>query len=306
MCEGKEIARANKQGALVAIVCALVLPVASGLVAPEINSAVAASATDFCHAPSANPYLKPLNRLPSLHEPPESGRLPFAPSVYMKPVSGPLVAHGENIGFTLPIRPSRDGKSRESPRWKVLATVSLLERDGQVRRVVKRIADFVRSTRATKLVFTTPARSATYRVDVVFERRDGSRVARYGQYFRAAPHRFGAKIAVSNKQVKPGDALYARLENTGVERIGAGYGYRIERFNGAAWEVDPSLQNDRPVPKVLVILGLAAAFDCMQLPIPADQSPGRYRFVKEVSKYNNSSRGHRRVVVTRSFTVSSP
>jgi hypothetical protein len=217
--------------------------------------------------------------------------------VYLKPVSAPLVVEGETIGFTLPVHPRNGGKSWRRPPWKALATVSVLAPSGQVRRVVKRIEDFVRWPRATKLTFATPVVSAIYRINVIFERRDGTRVGRYGQYFRAAPPKFAARIALSNNQFAPGQVVSARLENAGVERFGAGYGYRVERFNGTSWEVDPSLQGERKVPKVLVVLGPAATFDCLHLEIPGNQNPGQYRLVKEVSQSS------RRVIVTRTFTV---
>jgi hypothetical protein len=268
-----------------------------GLVSPAAGLASA----PFCDAPTTNPYLAPLGGLPALHEPPHSGPLPFAPSVYMKPVSSSLVVSGEDIGFTFPVREPGGRGVSQKPWLKVEVTVLALAPNGRVRQIVQQSAKFVQSTRPARVTFSTPMSGGLYRVDAVFEKRDGVRVGKYSKYFRSAPPRFGARLGLSNRQIAPGESVFARVENIGVVRFGVGYGYRVERFSGMSWEVDPSLQGKRSVPKVLVFLGPSATFDCLQVPVPPNQAPGLYRFTKEVSR--SGSAGARHVAVINTFTV---
>jgi hypothetical protein len=134
---------------------------------------------------------------------------------------------------------------------------------------------------------------------VQFEKRDGRRLGRYAQYFRSAAPKFAARIALSSLSFMPGEAILARLENLGVTNFGAGFGYRVERFNGTSWEIDPGLQGNRIVPRILVILGPAANFDCTTIPIPVDQRAGQYRLSKTL-RGTGSDRG---VEVASEFTV---
>jgi hypothetical protein len=267
-----------------------------GLLVPATGSA----STPFCDVPSTNPYLAPLSGLPALRKPPRSGPLPFAPSVYIKPVSGPLVVNGEDIGFTFPVRHLGEEKTSQKPWLKVQVIIFALTRNGQVRGIAQQSTKFVRQDGATKITFSTTMRSGLYRADALFEERDGIRLGRYSEYFRAAPSRFGVHIALSSLQVIPGESVSARLENTGVVTVSSGYGYGIERFSGVSWEVDPSLQSERLAPRVLVILRPPAIFDCLQIPIPTSQAPGLYRFTKEVG---SGGAGRMRTVITGEFMV---
>lgn len=278
---------------LLALMLALLWPPGG----PAFASASAPGA-DFCDSPSANPYLRHLNQLPGLPEPPEDSGLPFAPVLSLNPVRGPLVIHGEPIGFILQTRQATTWK--RSP-WKVRAVFSLLAKSGQVKRVVKQAAGIARSSHPMNLTFTTLRKSATYRVEVMFEKRDGTFIARYGAYFRAAPPKFASRIALHSEQVGAGDKLSFRLENMGTQKIGAGYGYRIERFTGTAWEVDASLQSNKRVPRVLVILGPSATFDCVTISIPDASSPGRYRVVKAVMTRTDGPA--KRVEIAKEFVV---
>lgn len=257
-----------------------------------------AQASDFCSTPSANAYLRPLSRLPALRSVPSDGALPFAPSVYLKIVNGRLVGQGERIGLTIPFR-----RSSQTLPWedsvKVIGTVSLLTRHGDVRRVLRRVVGVVGSGKPIRITVPTFVFGAIYRADVSFERSDGAHLGKYGEYFRAAAPKFAAQIGLSGERFHPGETVTARVENTGVERFGVGYGYIIERLNGSSWEADPTLQDPRRyVPEVLKILGPGATFDCVQISIPVDQSPGEYRVVKDVS-------GHH-AAATRSFAVEAP
>jgi hypothetical protein len=201
------------------------------------------------------------------------------------------------IGFTLADRHFQDGQVPKATRLKVSVTVSQLARDGRVRSVVKRREGRVWLHRTTRLTFPTLLESAIYRFDIEFKSLDGTRVARYGQYFRSAPPHTRARIGLRSANVLPGDTLSAWFENLGTTRFSTGFGYQIQRFNGDFWEVDPTLRYGL-FPRVLVRLGPTEAFDCFELKIPDNQPVGRYRLVKEIRRSHP-------MMITEEFRVTS-
>lgn len=255
----------------------------------------------FCETPSTNPYLAPVEHLPKLHDPPVAGVLPFARLVHIAAVSGTLVANEEEIGFIFPVR--RAGQQEWSKPWlKVKVSFEALDGKGKVVRIVKRSSRVVRWLETNRVTYTTPPKDTLYRVNVQFEKLDGSRLGAYSKYFRSVVPKFGARIALSASSFAPGEIISARLENVGVSRISAGYGYRVERFNGFSWEVDSALQGNRSVPKVLVVLGPAVNFDCSTISIPVNQTPGLYRLMKEVGRRGAGGK----VPIAGEFTVLGP
>jgi hypothetical protein len=266
------------------------------LVALGGNTAEAAS--PFCATPSKNPFLAPLAHLPRLHEPPKNGVVPFAKLVSIVPVSGALVENGQDVGFAFPVQ--RAGQKSWSKPWlKVNVRLTVLNGNGRIVRVLRHSTRSIQWLGANRVSYRTLDQSRLYRVDVEFEKLDGRILARYAQYFRSAAPKFEARIALSQASIAPGEAIVARLENLGVTNFGAGFGYRAERFNGTSWEADQSLQGNKSVPRVLVILGPAATFDCATIPIPANQAPGVYRVGKTLSETSSG----RRVEVAGEFTI---
>lgn len=265
-----------------------------GFLVANTESAAAA----FCETPSTNPYLAVVEQLPKLHEPPMNGVLPFAPLIRMMPVRGTLVTNGEEIGFIFPVRQA--GHQKWAKPWlKIKVSFEVLDRKGRVARVVEHSVGVVRWSDTNRITYATSSKNTLYRVNVQFEKLDGSHLGTYSRYFRSAAPKFSARIALNAPNFAPGETISARLENIGVSPIGAGYGYRVERFTGSAWEADSALQGNRSVPRVLVILGPAASFDCSTFPIPVNQAPGLYRLVKEVGRWGFGGK----MVITSEFTV---
>jgi len=257
-----------------------------------------AAAANFCDTPTTNQYLIPLEHLPTLHQPPTTGTLPFTSLVHMRAASSTLVAGGEAIGFIFSVE--RAASQRWSKPWlKVKATFVALDRHGHAARVVHRTANVIGWSKPARAIYVTPHLGRVYRVDILFERGGGAHLQRYSKYFRSTTPTFAAHVAVSESDAAPGGSILARLENTGVLPISAGYGYRVERLIGVAWEVDPALQGKRIVPKVLVILGPAASFDCVTIPIPSNQPAGQYRVVKEVGRRGVAGK----IVVSAEFSI---
>ena len=276
---------------LVAAICGTVI-LGSYLIAGRVEAGPirANPGTPFCDAPSRNPSLRLLSQLPSLREPPRYGRLPLLPAIRLTPLTPSLVPVGEVIGLVVSERKT-DGREVRPSTIRVIGVISTVDSSGEVRKEVRHVAEEMKKGLRIPVTYRTGQHPDTYRVDVFFERRSsGHRLAHYAKYFRAAQPRVEAQVALSRDAIRAGGTLYARMENVGVLRITTGYGYRIERFSGSQWEVDPNLQDDRTVPRVAVKLPAGGTFECVRLPIPTDQPTGRYRIVKEVAEPDGSRR----------------
>jgi hypothetical protein len=88
----------------------------------------------------------------------------------------------------------------------------------------------------------------------------------------------GVSVALQRKRVAPGQVIRARLVNFGENRAIYGPQYRIERYVGGKWIVDPASPRG-PWHKVFWLLTPDAAGRCFQFSIPVGQPPGTYRFV---------------------------
>lgn len=228
----------------------------------------------FCTKAVSSPYLQPLKKLPALREPPEV--LPFAPSVRMASIYGPLVAKGKAIGFDIFASPSKGSKLN----LQVVASISKVFSDGQGKalRQVTRSVDPGKEIR----VGMSPPALGTYRVDVRFERQDGRHLQTYKQYFRVAPLKRSVRLGLSADTLTPGQSTVIRLENPGTAVVTTTFGYGIQRFNGTSWEPDPTLKDNRRPIRPLVRLWPASSYDCWRLKVPSEQIPGRYRIAKRV------------------------
>jgi hypothetical protein len=90
------------------------------------------------------------------------------------------------------------------------------------------------------------------------------------------------KLVVSKQEVEPGMLIQARLVNT-TQRV-ARYGseFKIQRYGRMGWKTDPS-SPDGPWPRRLGKLSPGRAAGCYRFSVPAEQSPGRYRFLTSVN-----------------------
>lgn len=89
------------------------------------------------------------------------------------------------------------------------------------------------------------------------------------------------KLVVSRERVEPGMLIQARLVNTTqlVARYGAEF--RIQRYGRRRWTTDSS-SPDGPWPRRVGKLSPNQAAGCYRFPVPAEQGPGRYRFLTSV------------------------
>src|SRR5262245_38173825 len=92
----------------------------------------------------------------------------------------------------------------------------------------------------------------------------------------------GISVALQAKHLESGENLHARLLNRGEDRAKYGPQYRIERYAGSRWSVDPAGPHG-PWHKVFWILPPNKAGRCFHYTIPTDQPEGVYRLVVPVT-----------------------
>jgi hypothetical protein len=127
-----------------------------------------------------------------------------------------------------------------------------------------------------------PGRRGFYRFDLRFESK-GKLVGSYSSYFRVVPPRWRARFALSRTVARAGQQVLGRIENLGTEAVEYGEYFGIERERSGVWS---------PVPRFSGgnwlawggILEPGADSLCDRIRVPADLAPGRYRFVKPVSR----------------------
>jgi hypothetical protein len=94
-------------------------------------------------------------------------------------------------------------------------------------------------------------------------------------------------LAIERRTVSPGHFAYARLENRG--EVGAGFGtpFWVQRFEHGDWHRAPRGPTG-PWFMPLFFLGPGERGWCMRYRVAADAEPGRYRFVKRISRMDGT------------------
>jgi len=253
------------------------------------SSASAAETRSFCGDRIAHDYAAPFSRMPKLHRPPPTGRLPFAPphtsfNRSESPILAPGNPGGSEYSYSLEAEP---GNNRTfTLNWTVLARLIEVNRFGESERVIdiqRREIGRVSETEFNRIVlhFAIGPRPAFYRVDTFFRRANGQRLARYGEYLRVVKPNFSAHLVINSGAAKAGDALLFRVTNPGTELLRFGEAFSIEQFVGDAWGVFPA--SIGPWHRVLLSLPPGQKGKCQTFTIPENMPPGRYRIKKDLN-----------------------
>jgi hypothetical protein len=97
----------------------------------------------------------------------------------------------------------------------------------------------------------------------------------------------GVRLALKDRVVVAGDAIYARIENLGTAPIRYTAPFRIERLVGSTWALDPASPSG-PWPRYLGVVTPGSASRCSSFPVSAEIVPGRYRIAKTVGEGKGS------------------
>jgi hypothetical protein len=248
-------------------------------------SSPAASAANqaFCNQPLARDYLKPLRKMVPIDRAPEGGSLPFGPrALSLYPVGNGLRAGRGVVGFSFA---DAAGDQLRRVGWMLRASLLEVDRDGEVKRVLASRTRRLQRQIVNRLgtaKFVVPGKPAFYRVDIVIAQNGGQRLGAYSEYFRALPRTIDIQLALSQQEVSPGQAVYARVENLGTGMVLPSSVAKIEQYDGTDWRpigssvaagLRPSLR-----PKILGgEIGPCFRFNASQLP------SGSYRFTEQVN-----------------------
>jgi Bacterial Ig-like domain len=251
---------------------------AVGVALPTTASAFPWNETPFCEGQPVAGFLKQLERLPDLHEPDEFERLgPWAPgSVYLSGAA-PIQTGPTSVGWAL-----RYGILPRRLDWLVSVEMTRVSLKGtpvggtQTKQV--KIGRPGRNA-FTDLSFSVPDDPAIYKVEIFFRNAGGRLLGRFGKYFRVMEPRSNVRLKLTSTSYKPGERIYARVENLGTEQVSYGVPYSIQVFDGTTWMRAPQ----SPAGPWIMPLWLSApgrSGSCNSFGIPADMPVGRYRFVK--------------------------
>lgn len=109
------------------------------------------------------------------------------------------------------------------------------------------------------------------------------------------PKRFkGVRLALKDRIVVAGEAIYARIENLGTVPIQYTAPFRIERLVGGTWTLDPASPTG-PWPRYLGVVTPGSASRCSSFRVPAEIAPGRYRIAKTVGEETGSDAASRSI-----------
>lgn len=235
----------------------------------------------FCQPETVHDYLAPLERMPKLHAPPESGQLGFGPANLRFSFHQPLLVGIGTPGFDLSLFKRSPSVH---PRWEVTATLSEVDWKGRVLKVVdeaRRKVTTVNRERGGGVDFEVGADPGVYRLTVVFQSRTGQKLGGFGTYYRVVPLTRHARLGLDANSYQPEGTVLARVEDFGTTAVAYGVPYVIERFEGDTWMKAPE---SPPGPWIMPLLFSlrGASGPCNSFQIPASMPPGLYRMKKEV------------------------
>jgi len=249
-------------------------------------------------------YLRPLSELPSLHQVPESGRLPFGPRDVTLNTIGDGVRVGRGvIGFSF------GDKSAGVPRqlnWQTTTELFRLGAGVGHRAVLlQRKVRFVARQETAEISgqrFIVDGNPAIYKVRISIRSRLGQLLGRYGEYFRVVRPIFKAQVTVSATSIVVGEALRFRVANFGTEPILADSSFSIQRYGADGWEMIGSALTPGLRPELRATLLSGEGGRCATHRVSVDQPPGRYRIVNEIRR-TEGPKHMREVALSRVFEI---
>ena len=252
----------------------------------------------FCQQEVLHDYLAPLKRMPKLRELPyrARGEIRFR-GAYIG-ASGPSLAiSGGSAGYQL--------QWDANPRWTISVTFARVNSRGKVIRWMGerrfRLGPLAPATIVEPHIALPPA-PAIYRTTLVIRSHSGRKLAEFGNYYRVIRPRVDAHLVPDAPVHRPGETLFARLENPGPAIVLFGVEFFVERLEGAGWVPAPGAPGPFPAGRQFVAAGVTSR-NCTAFPIPASMPPGRYRLSQEAVISWASKKGQLRPKLYAEFDV---
>jgi hypothetical protein len=255
---------------------ALALLATVGLVAAAApGPAAAADEPAFCATRTLHDYLAPLKRMPKLRELPfrRKGEGRFR-GVEIE-TSGPsLAVDGGSGGYLI--------QWDKNPGWYITVSLAQVRRDGSVGVDIGR-ANLRLATLAPIVSiephFALPDRPGFYRSTLVIRAPSGHKLARFGNYYRVIRPRIDMRLTTEAPSYRPGDEVFARLEDPGIAYALFGEESALEVLQGETWGPVPEVS---PISTPLQSVGPGTtSAHCVAFTVPASAPAGRYRLAQE-------------------------
>jgi hypothetical protein len=272
--------------------------------APAASAIAYEPEPSFCKPALLRDHLEPLERLPKLPAPPRSGRLAFGPtSLRLEPLPALITGEGR-VGYRLYLQ--RQGASVH-PRWTVTTTLVRVDWQGRLVKTIARATRKVRTIDARRgagVEFDLSGAFGPYRVLSVFRSKAGEKLGSYGFYFRLVRPDESARLALNSRSYRPGQTVFARVDNFGTALVTYGVPYAIEQLSGSTWSKAPeSPKGPWILPLYFSEPGMSG--DCTGFWIPPSMPAGRYRMVKQID-YALERTKDRTKFLTAEFDVVAP
>jgi hypothetical protein len=277
----------------------VVLAALSTAVLATANGAAAAEGEPaFCERQTLHDYLTPLQRMPKLRERPYRGMAePFFRGVRIG-ASGPSLAVGAgSAGYQF--------QWDRNPKWDITVNLAQVNAKGVV---VLRIAErrvrtaALRPAEVVEPHFGLPIRPGFYRTTLMIRTSSGRRVAKFGNYYRVVKPNVDASFVTDAATYRPGETVFAHLDNRGAAFALFGEGFKVEGLQGETWGPVPEAPGPYTTGLQFVAPGTTSNH-CLPFPIPATLPPGRYRLAQETVITWPSLPGQHRPILTTEFEV---
>lgn len=255
-----------------------------------LTSSVWLSATpargDFCDESVVHDYARPLAGLPAIPAPPLDEHLAFAPArVFLnRHESGSLQVGTGERGFLLSFGPY---SASRRVNWHVTSRLVKIDRRGRpvdrpqtLARQVKRVP----AETGVDLGFEISGKPAIYRLEIIFDDQSGKRLARFGEYFRVLRPSLDVDFFLNGTVFRRGERVQAWLVNRGVTYLSFGLEKTVEYWDGYSWVSPPVPFPGGIVPAIGLGIGPGVRTSCWGTTIPANATPGTYRFAKSVER----------------------
>lgn len=246
--------------------------------APVPGAAAAEPEPSFCQAETLHDYLAPLKRMPELREPPyrATGRSFRFRGATVAASGTSLAIGGGGSGYQL--------MWDTNPRWDL--TVNLARVDWRGRFLWQigwrhlRLGDLGAALIAEPNI-ALPRKPGAYRTTLVIRSPSGRKLARFGNYYRVIKPTLETRLTPSSSTYRPGETLFARVENPGAAFVLFGQEYAIEKLEGESWVRAPESPDAFVMPLYFVAPGSTSGH-CSVFPIPTSMPPSRYRISQEI------------------------
>ncbi len=230
----------------------------------------------FCESTTLHDYLVPLRTLPKLRELP-----------YRRHAEPPF--HGVDIGASGPSLAVNGGSAGyqlqwdRNPGWRLTLTFARVNGRGEVVRRLGLRHDRLGALGQALIAeprFGLPRRPGLFRTTLLIRTANGRELGEFGNYYRVVRPTVHARLVTERTVYRPGETVFARLENPGASFTLFGEEFAVEKLEGESWVPAPDVEDPLHMNLYFVAPG-ATGGHCTVFPIPASTSPGHYRVSQE-------------------------